>query len=777
MVEEFNTLYEVIFFTMAGLLLVLESTGARWRESQAGGSRWTSNIGLLVLGSVISGLVVPIGMVGFTSVQPPGLMTRHGWPMALQIVATFLALDLWQYWQHRLYHQVPLLWRAHLVHHSDTRIDVTTAERHHPFELVASTALTMLLIFALGLPAVGVAVYLLSATVVGLCSHANLRPPLALDRFMRKLIVTPPLHAVHHSEFIAQTNSNYASVLPVWDLLFGTYVDPEDSPVTRFGLEYFHEPRDTSLGRVLLQPFLFRRLTHYPPRASMQDAAWSPAAPPSDLERHWNTVLAWGLCGVILSALALWPTVLDLAGLWASNESYRYGWLVLPMLAYLLGSHHRREILSLMPQPGRAGVLLAVAGALLWGAALVMNLGVGGHLALVLVLLGVAMACLGWHAFRRFFPALGLLIFMVPAGDVLQPVLRWITVRSIELLAVVAGLPHQIDGYIVHIGSVRYLVAEECTGLTSVILASFICYSLGCLLYRSFWRVTAFAVLGALLGVFMNALRVDAIVLIDWVRGTQMSLNSHGPFQWAALLLTLGLVLLTLHWLPVEPVGLPRSVRPGPRPASSACKAPLLAGLAGLAVLIIAGGVRMQAADQPYRRETAVPALQDIQGWQLTAGPATWTVDPADQSEAITLAYARDNQVMRIRVVRALATGAKLSGSDFAPGPRDVWDQSAMQKNLACTGSHCVALLHATWQRSRGKGRVRYQAFYNYGIGPWVTNSTLLARAAQGWRRIAGNVDAPEMVGLLFETDVPAGMDLAAVFETVRAAMNASQPK
>lgn len=776
MTEEFSNVFHITFFAMVGLLLVLERTDAWRRESAAGGKRWTSNIGLLVLGGMVTGLLVPAGLVGFASMQPTGPMTRHGWPMAVQIAASFLALDLWQYWQHRLYHHVPLLWRLHLVHHSDTRIDVTTTERHHPLEFIASTALMLLVIFGLGLPAAGVAFYLLSATVVALYSHANLRPPLALDRFMRKLIVTAPLHAVHHSDLKAQTNSNYASVLPVWDRLFGTYADPEKSPVARFGLEYFHELRDTGLGRVLLQPFLYRPQMVYPARATVEDVARSAPTPRSDQERYWNTVLPWSLCGVVLAGLVLWPTVLNLARLWTSNESYQYGWLVVPMAAYLLGWHHRREILSVMPQPGYAGVLLAVAGALLWGMAWVMNLDVGGHLALVLVLHGVAMALLGWRAYWRFFPALGLLFFLVPAGDVLQPVLRWITARSIDLFAVAAGLPHQVDGYVVHIGGLRYIVAEECTGLTSVLLASFLCYSLGCLLYRSFWRVAALAVLGAFLGVLTNVARVNVIVLIDWMRGTQMSLGSHGPFQWAALLLTLGLVLLTLRRLAVEPAGPPRLIRPGPPPARSDCKAPLLAGLA---VLVIAGGVRMQAADQPYRRQPGEPASapEYIQGWKLAAAPAAWTGDPAGHSEAITLTYGRDNQVMRVRVIRALAPSAKLSGSVFAPGDRNAWHQTAMQKNLACAGSHCIALLHATWQRSKGKSQAPYQAFYNYGIGTRVTNSTLLARAVQGWHTITGSADAPHMVGLLFEKDVPAGMDLAAAFETVRSAMNASQLK
>jgi exosortase len=776
MAEEFNTVFQIAFFSTVGLLLLLERLNAWQRETVETGRRWTSNISLLVLGSLLAGLIVPVGLVGYANAQPPGPMARLGWPMVVQVVLTFLVLDLWHYWEHRLYHRFPLLWRIHLVHHSDTAIDVTTTERHHPLEFVLGTSVMLLMIFALGLPAAGVGIYLLSATVVTLYSHANLNPPLPLDRFMRRLIVTAPVHSVHHSDLKAQTNSNFASVLPIWDRLFGTYADPEHTPVARFGLEYFHEPRDASLGRVLLQPFLYRRRMDYPARTCVRDAAASPASVASILNRHWNTVLIWGLPGFILAALALWPTVTDLARIWTGNESYQYGWLVMPMVVYLLGWHRRQEVLSMTPQPGYAGVLVAAAGAMLWGMTLAMNLDVGRHVALVVVLHGVAMALLGARAYWRLFPILALLFFMVPAGDALQPILRSITIKSIELFAALAGLPYQVEGYIVHIGTHRYIVVEECTGLSFVTLAAFLCYSLGCVLYRSFWKVASLAFLGAVFGIFSNAVRVNSIVMVDWLRGTQMSLTSHGAYQWAALLLTLALVFLALSRLAIEPAEQPPLARPTPRPAQRIYLAPLLAGLM---VLVIAGSMSMQMADHPRlrsARETAV-ARQDIQGWERDAKPTAWTVDHANLSESVTQTYHRDNQVMHVRFIHALAPAAKLSGSYFAPEEKSAWHESAMKKYSACTGSHCVTLLHTTWQRKQGKGSARYHAFYNYGVGHYVTDSKLLARAVHGWRRIAGQSDTPYMIGLIFENDVPAEIDLAATFEAIRSDMSARQPE
>ena len=102
-----------------------------------------------------------------------------------------------------------MLWRLHLVHHSDTQLDVTTAERHHPLEAIPSIVLMSALILLFGLSPVGVGVYVLAATVVSFCSHANLCLPESYDRILRRLIVTPTFHAVHHSSLRAETNANY----------------------------------------------------------------------------------------------------------------------------------------------------------------------------------------------------------------------------------------------------------------------------------------------------------------------------------------------------------------------------------------------------------------------------------------------------------------------------------------------------------------------------------------------------------------------------------------
>jgi sterol desaturase/sphingolipid hydroxylase (fatty acid hydroxylase superfamily) len=195
-----------------------------------------------IIGSVVNTLVLPIGIYAFAQHQAPGLLSRLNLPFAAELLLTFLLLDLWRYWEHRLFHRVPLLWRLHLVHHSDTQVDVTTSERHHPLEFVAGTAVMMALIGAFGLPAPAVGLYLLVATVVTLYSHANLRLRPSLDRPLGRLLVTPAVHAVHHSDLRAQTDSNYGSVLMIWDRWFGTYVDPQNARIPQLVWGIFGSP-------------------------------------------------------------------------------------------------------------------------------------------------------------------------------------------------------------------------------------------------------------------------------------------------------------------------------------------------------------------------------------------------------------------------------------------------------------------------------------------------------------------------------------------------------
>ena len=768
MTQEFGTLYQLVFLGTAVALVLLERVRALQRQPVQIARRWTSNIGLFIIGSVVDTLVLPIGIYAFALSQAPGFVSRMGLPFAIEVLLTFLVLDLWRYWEHRFFHRIPWLWRVHLVHHSDTQIDVTTSERHHPLEYILGTVVMLALIAVLGLPAAAVGVYLMAATVVALYSHANLRLEPSLDRLLRRLVVTPSQHAVHHSDLQPETDSNYGSVLTVWDRLFGTYVDPQDARIPRFGLDYFRRPGDARLLRVLQQPFRFRQglVDSVEPESTAPAKA---AEPRAAMTARSKEALLGGIAGAILVCVAMWPTLLEMTTVWRTHEAYQYAWLVLPMVVYLLGWHHRSTGVPIRPQPDLTGIWVVIVAAACWGAASLTNIDVGRHFAFVLALQGVAMSTLGWRSYWKLFPTFGLLFLMVPSGDVLETPLRLLTVKAIESFAVVAHLPHSVEGYVIFIGANRYIVIDECSGLSFVTLGAFLGYCFGCLLYRSFSRIAALAAFGALLGIVSNVIRVNAIVLIDWIRGSQMELTSHGTIQWIALFATLGLLFYVLSRLKgdteqetptIDAAGQDRPIRRfGPV-------------LAGLSMLLIGGSAAALPANElrPARGAHAPALAQSISGWDLVKPAETWTVDPATRTESTSLMYRRNGRDIEVVIVEPLSPDIKLPESRFAPHDGAVWRQKQVQRESACAVSRCVRFLHSTWLRDKSQ-QLRH-VYYAYSLGGFTTDSKLAFRAAQGWQRLTGQRDHPRLIGFISDDTVLEVDELGTAFDTLRTAVD-----
>lgn len=772
MTTEFEAYFQLAFFASALALVALELVPAWQRRPAQRARRWITNLGLFAIGSIATGVIVPVGLYAFAVHQPPGLLSRPELPLLAQVALTFVLLDFWRYWEHRVFHRVSLLWRLHLVHHSDTHVDVTTGERHHPLDILLGTLTTLALIWALGPPAVAVAVYLVAATAVTLYSHANLRLPTALDRWLALVVVTPSMHAVHHSAAQPQTDSNYGAVLAIWDRWFGTYTDATTTTVRHYGLGYFHRAADATLGRALQQPFRYRHGAIHPPREDADGApvvAVVPAGARAALTLTDRDAIAGALIGCAVVVAVMWPTVATLMHTWQVSESYQYAWLVVPMVIYLLGWHHPQSGVRLDPRPDFTGVVVVVAAVACWGVATLMNVDLGREVALVLALQGVAMSTLGWRSYRRLFPTLALLFLMIPCGDLLQPALRMLTVHALDLFATVAGLPHHVDGYVIHIGTHRYVVVDECSGLAYVTLATFLGYCFGVLLYRSAWKVAALALFGAGLGVLCNMIRVDAIVLIDWLRDSQMELTAHGTVQWVALLATLGVLFYVLERLrpdtaDVESIAtLSPPAPPAPRPFQRF--GPVAAGLA---VLLAGSGAALATHESPLpsaARSASFPAR--VGEWTLAA-PVAASIDVAGGTQRTTLAYRRGDQELDVIVVDALAASAKLPEAALAPHDGNVWREHKSASEAACADGTCIDVRHETWQREHST-QVRH-AFYAYGLGEFTTDSKLALRAMHGWRRLTGSPGQPRLAGVLSNDPASRAGDVAAVLQQVLAA-------
>ena len=223
-------------------------------------TRWSGNIGIVIVDAVLVRLVFPITAVGLALVAEArgwGLFYVLDLPTWFSVPLAVMALDLAIYLQHVLFHAVPTLWRLHRMHHADLELDVTTGTRFHPIEIILSMGIKLGAVAAMGVPAVAVLAFEVLLNATSIFNHSNVRIPAWVDRGLRWIVVTPDMHRVHHSILAPETNSNFGFNLPWWDRLFGTY---RDQPAAghlgmTIGIEQFREPAEQRLGCMLTQPF------------------------------------------------------------------------------------------------------------------------------------------------------------------------------------------------------------------------------------------------------------------------------------------------------------------------------------------------------------------------------------------------------------------------------------------------------------------------------------------------------------------------------------------
>jgi sterol desaturase/sphingolipid hydroxylase (fatty acid hydroxylase superfamily) len=247
----------------AGVLATMalcELLAPRRRQAVGRRARWPGNLGVVVLDTVLVRLVFPTAAIGVALLAETrgwGLFEAVQAPAWLAVIASVILLDLAIYLQHVLFHAVPVLWRLHRMHHADLEVDVTTGVRFHPVEILLSMAIKLGVVAALGTPAAAVLIFEVLLNATSMFSHGNVRLPERFDSVLRRIVVTPDMHRVHHSVVPRETNSNFGFNLPWWDRLFGTY---RGEPAAghegmTIGIEQFRDPRELRLDRMLLQPF------------------------------------------------------------------------------------------------------------------------------------------------------------------------------------------------------------------------------------------------------------------------------------------------------------------------------------------------------------------------------------------------------------------------------------------------------------------------------------------------------------------------------------------
>jgi len=248
------------FFGILILMVVSEVLAPRRRLQTSKPARWFSNLGIVFIDTLVLRL-----LPSYSAITISVLAENGGWGLLnnvslaywLKVIIGVIVLDLAIYLQHAMFHGIPLLWRLHMMHHSDLDFDVTTGVRFHPIEILLSMGIKMVVVLLAGISSLGVLIFEVLLNATSLFNHGNVRLGASMDRVLRLFVVTPEMHRVHHSVIIRETNSNFGFNLPWWDRLFGTY---KDQPAAghlgmTIGLSQFRDSKRLNLLGLLLLPF------------------------------------------------------------------------------------------------------------------------------------------------------------------------------------------------------------------------------------------------------------------------------------------------------------------------------------------------------------------------------------------------------------------------------------------------------------------------------------------------------------------------------------------
>lgn len=247
-----------VFLAVFAALALWERAAPARRLSLPRSQRWGANLGLALVSTLVVRIVVPgsaIATALMASEKGWGLFNRVETPGWAAVAAAAVLLDLTVYLQHVLFHSVPVLVRLHAVHHADADFDLTTGIRFHPLEILISAVIKLGAVAALGAPVVAVLLFELLLNATAMFNHANVSLPSFLEPWVRRVLVTPDMHRIHHSVAEKERNSNYGFCLSIWDRLLGTYT-PAARGELDIGLSAWRDRRTiATLPGVLGMPF------------------------------------------------------------------------------------------------------------------------------------------------------------------------------------------------------------------------------------------------------------------------------------------------------------------------------------------------------------------------------------------------------------------------------------------------------------------------------------------------------------------------------------------
>ena len=276
-----------VFLGVFVLMAVLEALLPAREAVLSRKTRWLGNLSMVVMGALVSRILLPATLVGVSLwAQQKGIgvfnilldavpadasssnqRLNSGEPLnnsstylvhIAMVTLSVLLLDMLIYWQHRLFHTVPMLWRFHKMHHADSHVDTTTGLRFHPVEIAMSLGIKAAAVVMLGVPAIAIVIFEVALNGFALFNHANVRLPQKWDDRIGLVLITQRLHRIHHSQAKSESNSNYGFSVSWWDRLFNSFtpraafsdetlpIGQKDVPATK---------KNASIIALLQQPF------------------------------------------------------------------------------------------------------------------------------------------------------------------------------------------------------------------------------------------------------------------------------------------------------------------------------------------------------------------------------------------------------------------------------------------------------------------------------------------------------------------------------------------
>lgn len=245
-----------IIFCLA-IFWVLEGIYPLFNHNYKKGKHAKTNLVLLASTIVINVLfgIATAGIFAWLHHNNFGLLYLIDLPIWLEVLLGVMLLDLIaQYGVHFLLHKVSFMWRFHMVHHSDTKVDVTTGTRHHPGDYVFRELFALIAVFIGGISLGVYLIYRISTILFTYWGHANISLPKSVDKLLSYIIVTPNMHKFHHHFERPWTDTNYGNIFSIWDRIFGTFVYENPNKI-KYGLDVLEDEKSADLVYQLKVPF------------------------------------------------------------------------------------------------------------------------------------------------------------------------------------------------------------------------------------------------------------------------------------------------------------------------------------------------------------------------------------------------------------------------------------------------------------------------------------------------------------------------------------------